>query len=275
MKIHYLGSAAYDAIPSPFCHCATCVKSRKLGGKNLRTRAQAILNDDLLLDFNPDTVTHFLQFNIDWDKIDNCLITHNHSDHLYVDDICIPQYATDPHFVHYYSGKSGYDAILQGFQGAPDMVRHHRAEVTLVEPFREFTAGGYRILPLPANHDQKSTPLIYAIERDGKRLLYGHDSGYFFPETVEALKGFGKLDLISMDCTGAVATEGYGPKDCHMGLETNRQLLEWLTREGIVDEQTVRVVNHFSHNGCATHEELLAAAPKDYIVGYDGLCVEF
>ena len=83
MKIQFLGTAAYDVIPSLFCKCDTCMRARKLRGRNIRSRSQALVNDDLLLDFNPDTVMHFQRFEIDPNKITTCLITHSHEDHLY------------------------------------------------------------------------------------------------------------------------------------------------------------------------------------------------
>ena len=36
-----------------FCRCELCEKARALGGKNIRTRSQALVNDDLLLDLPP------------------------------------------------------------------------------------------------------------------------------------------------------------------------------------------------------------------------------
>ena len=52
MKIQYLGTAAAEGIPAIFCDCKTCQKARKLGGKEIRTRSQAIIDDRLLIDFS-------------------------------------------------------------------------------------------------------------------------------------------------------------------------------------------------------------------------------
>lgn len=82
MKFQYLGTAAAEGIPAIFCQCENCEKIRKKGGKNIRTRSQAIINDDLLIDFNADSYIHFLNNNIDTSKIKYCLITHTHSDHF-------------------------------------------------------------------------------------------------------------------------------------------------------------------------------------------------
>ena len=55
MRIKYLGTAAAEGVPGIFCDCENCKRARKLGGKNIRTRSQAILDDTLLIDFPADT----------------------------------------------------------------------------------------------------------------------------------------------------------------------------------------------------------------------------
>lgn len=39
MKIHFLGTAASEGIPNPFCRCAHCQQARILKGKDLRTHS--------------------------------------------------------------------------------------------------------------------------------------------------------------------------------------------------------------------------------------------
>lgn len=274
MRLQYFGTAASDAIPSPFCGCEVCRKSKQLGGRNIRTRSQALLNDDLLIDFSPDTVAHFLTYGVNWNRIDNCLITHSHADHLYPSDIVISRFSPDPHTVHYFSGEAGYEMISRELDASPIMRSENRADVTLVLPMMEFCAGSYDILPLPADHDPASSPLLYAIKRDGKKMLYAHDTGMFPEETVQKLKSFGKLDLLSMDCTGALVKPAL--RDGHMSLQTNIEMVERLTKEGIVDERTIKVLNHFSHLGLATYEDIKEqAAPYGFLSSYDGMIVEF
>ena len=55
MQFQYLGTAAAEGWPAVFCRCKYCLEAQRLGGKNIRTRSQAIVNDDLLLDLPPDT----------------------------------------------------------------------------------------------------------------------------------------------------------------------------------------------------------------------------
>ena len=69
MKLTYLGTAAAEGFPAIFCNCEFCKEARKLKGKNIRTRSQSIINDDLLIDFPADSYMHFLQQDIEADKI--------------------------------------------------------------------------------------------------------------------------------------------------------------------------------------------------------------
>ena len=39
----------------------------------------------------------------------------------------------------------------------------------------EFTAQGYRILPLRASHSPKTSPVVYVIEKDAVSFGYFHD----------------------------------------------------------------------------------------------------
>ena len=51
MKIKFLGTAAAEAYPAMFCDCENCKKAESLGGKNIRTRSQALIENDMLIDF--------------------------------------------------------------------------------------------------------------------------------------------------------------------------------------------------------------------------------
>ena len=49
MKIKYLGTAAYEGVPSLFCDCEVCRKSAAAGGKNVRTQTQALIDGTMML----------------------------------------------------------------------------------------------------------------------------------------------------------------------------------------------------------------------------------
>ena len=69
MKLTFLGSGAAEGMPAIFCNCEVCRESRRLGGKNFRTRSQSLINDDLLIDFPADTYSHFQRFGIEGDTV--------------------------------------------------------------------------------------------------------------------------------------------------------------------------------------------------------------
>lgn len=87
MKLKFLGTGASEAIPGLFCDCDICTRSMQAGGKNIRTRSQAIVDDTILIDFPPDTYLHLLRDRIPLTKIHTCIITHNHCDHLCPDEL--------------------------------------------------------------------------------------------------------------------------------------------------------------------------------------------
>ena len=69
-----------------------------------------------------------------------------------------------------------------------------------------FPVQGYTVTPLKADHDPRTQPVIYLIERNGVCLLYANDTGYFprkAPGTTCRKPGLW-FSLISLDCTEAM-----------------------------------------------------------------------
>ncbi len=276
MNIHYLGTAAFEGVPVLYCSCRVCRESLAAGGRALRTRSQALVDGELLLDFNADTVCHSLMYRIDWSRIGDCLITHSHSDHLYPADLemLADPYSHEHRILHFYAARDGYNKIAEQIE---NISMQNRVAVTCIAPGQEFyTSGGtYRVLALPANHAPQASPVFYAIERGGKRMLYAHDTGLFPEEAYPMLEKFGRFDLLSLDCTGCLGLQGEW-RDGHMSLRTCLQVIGRLQSIGVADEKTVKVVNHFSHNGGQTYSEMLPEAEKHgIIVAYDGLQIDF
>lgn len=273
MKIEYLGTAAYEGVPSLFCNCRVCRRAKELGGRNLRSRSQALINDELLMDFNPDTVWHYQKYAFDWEKICGCLITHSHSDHLYTSDIemAAKEYSHEHRVLHFYAARAGYELIKSSVSKADS-----GADVTLVEAGKRFSvADKYSVLPLWANHAPATDPVIYSVTGGNKRMLYAHDTGTFPERTWELLKEEGRFDLLSLDCTGCLALGGDWV-DGHMSFNTVLRVVARMRDAGLADGRTAVVLNHFSHNGGQTYDEMLEVAEKhNVIVSYDGLKIEF
>lgn len=277
VKLWYFGTAAAEGWPALFCTCDACEKARAAGGKNIRTRAQALVDDALLMDFGPDTFYHAMQYGFHMAGIETVLLTHSHTDHFYPTELILRAmpyaFERDRNKLHLYGNEKCGEmfrrtlAVEDDSMNLPDCVEFH-----LAAAFEEFQVPDYDILPLQAFHDPKEHCLIYFItsRKDGRTLLYANDTGYFPEATWEQLKGR-RIDLLSMDCTlGAQPVDDSG----HMSLSTARKVKERLEDMGCVDAKTIGVVTHFSHNGLLLHEELEQAAEAfGCIPAYDGMVV--
>lgn len=270
MKLTYLGTAAAEGFPAVFCNCAYCNRARELGGKNIRTRSQSLINDDLLLDLPADTYSHFLQNGISGDMVRYLLITHSHLDHFYPAELEMRHGA----FAHnmrvpqlqIFCGRGAYDQ-LQAVIGAQQGI-----SATLVRAYEKICVGDYEVIPLPARHFAGDDALIYVI-RGEKTVLYAHDTGYLYDEVLDYIeKEQLYFDLISLDCTNVdipIADTG-----SHMGIPNIEKLLVKLTEIRAIDGKTVKYINHFSHNANPIHS-VLEDRVKDMnlLVSYDSLQV--
>lgn len=275
MRIKYLGTAAAEGWPALFCRCDFCKQARKLGGKNIRTRSQAIVDDTLLIDFPPDSYLHMLRDGVDLPSISDILITHTHEDHLFLDDLAnrgrwFANEVDDVLTLH------GNDRLAEKFAAFTDHGPDHeqldgRVACREIAPYVPVSICGYTVTPMLARHDKHERCYIYLVEKDGRTLLYGNDTGYFPDETWAYLSGK-RLSLVSLDCTCLIHKEG----DNHMGIEDVLQVQQRLLEMGSATDDTTFVVTHFSHNGQLLHDDIVARmTPHRFLVAYDGMEVSF
>lgn len=277
MKIKYLGTAAAEGIPAIFCQCEICRKAMELGGRNIRTRSQALIDETLLIDFPADTYAHFLKEKFPLSKIKACLITHSHSDHLYPIEIEMRKddyaHIENKEPLTFYGDESAYSLLRQAIEKVH--IEENVVKNVLITPFVSFETEGYFVMPIRASHDSWSSPVVYLIEKDGKSLLYAHDTSDFIEESWNCLKKFGKkIDFISFDCTAGTAPMQYVG---HMNLQRCIDMRKKMVRLGLADSSTICVLNHFSHNGeNVLYDTLSEIAQKEgFLVSYDGMEMTF
>lgn len=274
MKLQFLGTAAAEGIPSLFCRCNTCKNARARGGREIRTRSSALVNDRLLIDVPSDTFYHSVQFGIDLSELNQCLITHTHGDHTFPWE-----------FFNLRRGRSTLPDDYEGFRlyGSEDITKRFadplkesqgRLKIKEILPFEPFYIGDIKVTALKANHGT-AHPYIYVIEDQTGALLYAHDTEWLPEETWAYLETAGvKFDIVSLDCTGGAAEEI--AKYTHMYLGLNKKCRERLLSLGLADERTTFVLNHFSHNGLSVNyrEFCEIVNPLGFEVSYDGMIVE-
>lgn len=277
MKIKYLGTAAAEGIPAVFCDCETCRKAIEVGGKSIRTRSQALIDDKLLIDFPADTFIHSLTYGIKLGEIKNCLITHSHSDHLYPSEIHMRQTDIYAHLpqktpITFYSDQSGYDLIETVIKAYNILEKD--VVVKKVELYKPFMVDGYEVTALRATHSLTSSPVVYLIKKDGKAIFYFHDTSELNDEAMDYLRKLDfTADLLSLDCTeGAKDTKYNG----HLNIFRCDAFVKQLKEIGILNDKTKVILNHFSHNGGSVLYEEFVEIAKGYNfeVSFDGMEIE-
>ncbi len=281
MKIKHYGTGAAAGIPEVFCHCRVCEQARKERGKNLRTRSQAVIDGTIGLDF-ADVFLHTMHNGLDMRTIKHVLITHGHNDHLTPGEaISRAVGMTEP--INFYFSEQAGAALTRSVQARKERMAAPNSnyngnevlvETHFIEKKQSYNIAGYTVIPLPARHGGEEVgAFIYVIQKDGKSILWAHDTGRLRSETVEFLKESGiRFDFVSLDCTlkrGAPITSG------HMDLERCLDTVALLRENGNLDDKTRIMLSHIGHLVERTHDELVAeVAPFGIEVAYDGLEIE-
>ena len=279
MKFKYFGTAAAEGFPGLFCSCEHCVRAQKAGGKNIRTRSQALVNNNLLIDFPADTYHHIIKDGLNLTKVKNIIITHSHEDHFYPKDL----HMAYPPFAYGADKQKITPINIYGNESVNSYAGEFKTEIVKfheIYAFRELFIDNYVVTPLKADHDQSQNCFIYVIEDNindisAKKILYGNDTGYFPYETWDYLHenhtGSNKFDFVSLDATSIAIDCRHG----HMGIDCGAEVRDRLVKMGSADDKTVFCFHHFSHNGAKIYDELVPIA-KDmgFIVSYDGMEID-
>lgn len=266
MTIHLLGTGGADGIPAFYGDSRVSAYAREHRGKDLRTRAAALVDGCLKLDLGPDTWHQVTRDGLDARDWTAVLYTHSDADHFAVDEL---QYAlfpfNDMEFVGFtiYANAVICRRILERYPDWP-------FELVMTESFRPIEHGGYVITPIHANHSLNEDAHNFIIDDGTKKLLYATDTGVWGDPTWQFLKGF-VLDGLVIECSeGRNPTPYFG----HLDIESCLGVIGRLRNEGILSASAKIITTHHADSGDCTHAELEEAfAPHDISVGYDGLIV--
>ncbi len=270
MKIQYLGTSAAEGIPAVFCHCKVCDYSRKVRGRNIRTRSQILIDNNLLIDFGPDTYWHSINYGINLADIHYCLITHTHADHFYPEDIKARRKSRANLLVGsppltIFGSKDVIDNIHP--YSSDHITKDGSVLFQELHLYEKTIIGDHKVTPLPAVHGT-TNPFIYITERNKSAFLYGHDSDILHQETLDYIKDRKiKFQCISLDCTEGKKSIDY---EGHMNLERFSIMCRMLADIEAIDSSTIKIASHFSHNGLLTYDETVQLTKgQNIMIAYD------
>ncbi|MBS1723796.1 MAG: hypothetical protein JSS66_12690 [Armatimonadetes bacterium] len=269
MVIHLLGTGGADGVPALYSESRVSKYAREHGGKDVRSRASALVDGVIKLDLGPDSWSQVVRERLDAREWCAVAYTHSDADHFAVEEL---QYVLYPFNDYEMAGFTifGNNLISEAIRSRyPDWP----FEIVTTKSFCQSSCGDYVLTPIKARHgspDEDTHNII--IQQGGRTLLYATDTGIWDEPTWAFLMDH-RLDCLVLECTeGFVLT----PYNGHLDIEEFEQVIERLRKQGTVTDGTKIVTTHHSHNGDATHAELEARLnPLGVVVGYDGLKVEF
>jgi len=268
LKVRLLGTGGADGIPGLFSDSRVSNYARECGGRDVRTRSSALVDEGLKLDFPPDTFFQVVRDGLrpqDWTAI---VYTHSDDDHLAVNQL---QYALHP-----FTESEKFEFTIYGnstvIRRLSDRYPDWPLEAVVTKSFVPFTHGDYRITPFRANHKHDEDSQNLVISREGRTLIYATDTGVWGPESWEFLQDQ-RADALVIECT-----EGFAPTSYtgHLDVEKCIEVVGKLRCFGVLAESAPVVTTHHSHQGNGTYAELARALnPHEIQVGYDGVALDF
>lgn len=267
MQIRLLGTGAADGIPAFHGDCRVCRNARTVGGKEIRSRASALVDAGLKIDIPPDTLMQMHRDRLSAHEWTAVLFTHSDEDHFAVDQL---QYALHPFTDKDHLGFSIYanetvtSAIWKRYPDWP-------MDVVTTKSFTAIEHDGYKVMPVEAMHLSNEDSHNFVIDKGGKKLIYATDTGIWAEQTWDALSGI-KADALVIECTDGFVPMGYYG---HLDIADCVKVVERLRKQNSLTSKARVVTTHHSHRGNATHEELKEALlPHGMEPGFDGMVFE-
>lgn len=275
MKLRFLGTAAAEGWPAIFCECDGCVKARKNGGKDIRHRCSYMIDDDTLVDYGPDTYAQCVAYGLDMTNVTRMFISHGHSDHFVPRELDWRSkgYCQITKNLDLYANQHVLDLLSKALYKPLDEMYLWHMTAHCVLPGDTVVSGDVKATAVLANHaGPEQIPLNYIIERGGKTLFIGTDSGLWCDESWQILERF-KLDAAIIECTCGIKFADYKKK--HLGANGTLEARDEMQKRGILKTNAQVVTSHFSHNCMNMHEEFENFfVPKGIQVAYDGLVLD-
>lgn len=286
--MQFLGTAAADLMPGPFCKCPLCEDARR-DPSRARFRSLFLLDEENLIDFGPDLGAAAMRHGADLTRIRNVFLTHTHDDHFDMTNIGLIRMSRTREGVpvEMYCSEAAYASLKRYY----DLIKtvypmlapsgEFRQGHFLVHPVKvgeTFFAGGYEVLPVMTTHRVGSgeCAINYRFKKDGRSMLYACDTGRYIEESLEYLKD-SRLDTLIMEGTWADCTTK--SVESHLNAYAFVEQLDVFARYGIIRPDTAVYCTHINHKHEWTQEVYQdffdRSTPYRVRVACDGMRVDF
>ncbi|CAK7027130.1 hypothetical protein KQI38_21645 [Tissierella carlieri] len=278
MKITFLGTSAATSYPLIFCRCMVCKSARINKGKDIRKRASLLINDDLLIDLDPDITTSAAMYNIDLTKIKYILQTHGHSDHFDAGHLItrLKEYATENvgHISLFASKETicTLDMWLKTEEPTADLFDSNWLsrlcmDIKYLRHRENVKIENYLVTPLESLHDIRDNSLMFIINYNNRNIMYGTYCLKISDRVWKIFKSF-RLDLGILDQTYGEGENAGG----HLDSGQVTDIISKMKVEKIIDESSLVYATHILHERNSIHDVMEKVAINNgYHIAYDDL----
>lgn len=283
----FLGTAASECFPNPFCECESCQKSRNSDDPKLtRRRSSFLIDDKNILDFNADVIGAVNQYKISLSSLENVFLTHTHCDHFdpwNIEFLGMSNTPTKP--LNIYLSKPAYDGLTslgkiiidsqsKGLVSAANTIISNVNFIPM-EPYKKYQIGEYTVSAVHGFHNgyfAHEQAFNYIFEGSDGKFMYATDTGLFLQESLDYLTDQ-KLDMLIIE--GSFGLHDTDRLSGHLNFETLADTITALHENRAIDNNTKIYVTHIAHKALMTHydyEDMLQSKFGDkVVVAYDGL----
>lgn len=293
MNVTFLGTGAAEGVPPIFGRNAHFTDLRRRGGPDIRTRSSIRLGARYQIDFTPDIFSQMLSTGLDTFDLEHLLITHTDHDHFQLEGVVSKEMPRDTNGkpLHLYLSplaarwlERALPVLLPGFAQSAERRAAFETKypVHVLDYFSEAEVGDLQVSTLKGNHkgleaDEWSVNYLIT-RRDGTRLLYASDTGYYGEDTWEYLQD-AAVDLLIMECTFGGRRDRDAYPFGHLHCESFVHMLERMQRIGAIHDRSAVYATHINPDQGLDHESLQSwfhNSPFPQVrIAYDGLQLSF
>lgn len=285
----FLGTAAAECYPNPFCECPSCQEARRSSDRRLkRRRCSFLFNETTMIDFNADSMYACNEFGVSLSHLKHVLLTHIHEDHFDYFNAAFPNMSATPtQPITFYTSEAAHKGITD-LLAAAKQLPHSQLVRQLEEmsaissfvalpPYQSAQIDDMSVTPVIANHNgffKDEYGYNYVIEKDGASTFYATDTGRFFDRTMQFLADR-HIDTLTIE--GTYGKNRQPADSTHLDAYTLCETLDQMFAQKTLDHTSRIFITHIAHNGIfnlTDYQQFLDTRYSGQVqIAWDGLCI--